>query len=115
MTKAPDILTFSIVRVTFDEKTQAPKKIHDEFSFDKEIFIDRFIAKNATRFPDFMNSLDKLKRKKYALEESLKKYQHKGKDLVDFLQVSRDFVEKQYEVDEEKKESEMGNEDEISL
>jgi len=54
------------------QKLRLRNKIHEEFSFDKEIFIDRFIAKNASRFPDFMNSLDKLKIKKQALEESLK-------------------------------------------
>lgn len=49
-----------------------PTKLHNEFSFDKEIYIDRFIAKNAARYPDFMNTLDKLKNKKQALEESWK-------------------------------------------
>ena len=108
-------MTFSLLRVIYDHETQGPKKIHDEFSFDKEIFVDRFIAKNATRFPDFMNTLDKLKTKKAALEESLKKYQHDGKDLVDFIRISRKFVEKQNKVDEESKESEAPDEEEVSL
>jgi hypothetical protein len=92
-----------------------PKKIHNEFSFDKEIFIDRFVAKNASRFPDFMNALDKLKSKKQALEESLKKYQHGGNDLLEYLKVTRKFIEKQSEVDEEEKQYQIGDEQDTNL
>jgi hypothetical protein len=115
ITKAPDVLTFQVLRVVYDHETQMPKKIHDEFSFDKEIFIDRFIAKNASRFPDFMNTLDKLKSKKQVLEESLKKYQHEGNNLIEYLRVTRNFIEKQKEVDEEGKEYEAPDEEEISM
>lgn len=82
ITKIPQILTFNIIRVVYDHKTNMPTKLHNEFSFDKEIYIDRFIAENALRFPDFMNTLDSLKAKKQALEETLKKYQHQSKDLL---------------------------------
>ena len=90
-------------------------KIHNEFSFDKEIYIDRFIAKNATRFPDFMNSLDKLKQKKQHLEAALSKYQLEGKDMLDYLKITRKFVETQTKVDEERKETEVPDEDDIEL
>lgn len=80
ITKIPEVLTFNLLRVVYDHETQMPTKIHNEFSFDKEIYIDRFVAKNATRFPDFMSTLDRLKSKKQALEASIKKYQAEGKD-----------------------------------
>lgn len=115
ITKIPKVLTFNILRVVYDHETQMPKKIHDEFSFDKEIYIDRFVAKNASRFPDFMNTLDRLKAKKQALEESLKKYKHEGKDLLEYLQVARKFIEKQRKVDEGSKEMEAPDEHELSL
>jgi hypothetical protein len=75
------------------------------------IYIDRFLAKNSSRYPDFMNNLDKLKSKKYSLEQSLKKYKHKTAEmtnalaLTEFLEISRKFIEKQSKVDEEDKET----------
>lgn len=78
-----------------------PVKLHNEFSFDNDIFIDRFVAKNASRFPDFMNSLDKLKSQKQASEERLKKCQHEGKDYLDCLRVAWSFVEKQIKIKED--------------
>jgi hypothetical protein len=58
-----------------------------------------------------MNNLDKLKSKKYSLEQSLKKYKHKTAEmtnalaLTEFLEISRKFIEKQSKVDEEDKET----------
>jgi len=101
--------------VIYDQETQMPKKLHNEFSFDKEIYIDRFIAKNATRFPDFMNTLDKLKSKKKALEESLKKYQVEGKDYLDYLKIARNFILSQTSVNEEDKEASPPDDHDMNL
>lgn len=92
-----------------------PSKMHNEFSFDKEIYIDRFVAKNASRFPDFMNTLDKLKAKKQALEEALKKYQHQGKDFFESISFVRKFIETQKAVDEEDKDSQVPDENDMVL
>lgn len=115
ITKAPDVLTFNIIRVVYDHETMMPTKLHDEFTFDKEIYIDRFIAKNASRFPDFMSKLDKLKSKKQALEESLKRYQFEGKSYMDYLKVARKFIEVQKKVKEEDKEAEAPDEHDMTL
>ena len=115
ISKTPDILTFNILRLVYDHETQMPKKLHNEFTFDNEIYIDRFVAKNASRFPDFMNSLDKLKSKKQVLEKSLKKYTHDDQEYTKFLTITRQFVEKQIYVDEESKETSAPDEHDMLL
>lgn len=82
-----------------------PVKLHNEFCFDNDIFIDRFVAKNASRFPDFMNSLDKLKANKQASEERLKKFQHEGKDYLEWLKVACQFVERQVKIKQDETEA----------
>ncbi len=44
--QAPELLQFNIRRVKHNKYGQVQQKIHDKFTFDKSISLDRFMHKN---------------------------------------------------------------------
>lgn len=42
MTRPPELLFVQLNRVIFNKQTGMPVKINDEFTFEKEIYLDRF-------------------------------------------------------------------------
>ena len=75
------------------------------FHLTKIFILIGLLQNNASRFPDFINSLDKLKLNKQTSEERLKRYQHEGKGYLECLDIARNFVEKQMKVKEDETEA----------
>ena len=44
--KSPGCLVFQLQRVDFDRKTGMPVKLNDQFTFEKTIYLDRFLLQN---------------------------------------------------------------------
>lgn len=43
MTRLPDLVFVQLNRVVFDKKKAMPVKMNDKFTFEKEIYLDRFM------------------------------------------------------------------------
>ncbi|CAD8083486.1 unnamed protein product [Paramecium primaurelia] len=83
----PQKLSFQIQRVTYCKQKNELIKQNDEFTFDEEIYLDRFLIENREKYLNIRNQNKelKIKQKKIQLsQQQLTKF-NDGKDLQDVI------------------------------
>ncbi|KAL4510751.1 hypothetical protein ABPG72_004905 [Tetrahymena utriculariae] len=87
ISKIPEVLLFQIQRMQYDQKTQEVVKIHSEFSFDKEIYVDRFLEVNKDMYFQIQNKQQSLKKQKDELIQQLDYYQNFSQSQLGIQQI----------------------------
>ncbi|EAS07365.3 ubiquitin carboxy-terminal hydrolase (macronuclear) [Tetrahymena thermophila SB210] len=87
ISKIPEVLLFQIQRMQYDQKTKEVVKIHTEFSFDKEIYVDRFLEVNKDMYFQIQNKQQSLKKQKDDLIQQLEYYQNYSQSQLGILQI----------------------------
>ncbi|CAD8199682.1 unnamed protein product [Paramecium octaurelia] len=91
---APQTLSFQIKRVAYNKEKNDLVKQNDEFYFEEEIYLDRFLYENSKRYLDIRNQNRELKDKQKAIKQELlqlSKFDDKY-DLQDVLQTAVKFL-----------------------
>eukprot|EP00828_Plagiopyla_frontata_P012320 TRINITY_DN17024_c0_g1_i1.p1 TRINITY_DN17024_c0_g1~~TRINITY_DN17024_c0_g1_i1.p1 ORF type:complete len:671 (-),score=112.39 TRINITY_DN17024_c0_g1_i1:141-2153(-) len=104
--QAPQLLFFQLSRVMYDKDLQALCKINDEFVFEKEIFIDRFMLKNKEVLMKTRESVKQLRKEAEGYEKALKElknFQESNSNLVDIMTQCENFFKLQITGAQQKK------------
>ncbi|CAD8097227.1 unnamed protein product [Paramecium primaurelia] len=94
---APQTLSFQIQRVTYSKEKNDLIKQNDEFLFEEEIYLDRFLYENSKRYLDIRTQNRELKIKQKLIKQELQqlsKFDDKY-DLQDVLLTTVKFLEMQ--------------------
>ncbi|CAD8166466.1 unnamed protein product [Paramecium pentaurelia] len=83
----PQKLSFQIQRVTYCKQKNELIKQNDEFTFDEEIYLDRFLIENREKYLNIRNQNKelKIKQKKIQLSQQQITKFNNGKDLQDVI------------------------------
>ncbi|CAD8082901.1 unnamed protein product [Paramecium primaurelia] len=94
---APQTLSFQIQRVTYSKEKNDLIKQNDEFQFEEEIYLDRFLHENSKRYLDIRTQIRELKIKQKKIKQELQlfsKFDDKY-DLQDILLTTVKFLQMQ--------------------
>jgi hypothetical protein len=68
----PGVLFFNLQRVIYNQEN-GPKKLNDKFTFEKELFLDRFLDSNFEKYKKIQEKVKILKAHKIKVENDLNK------------------------------------------
>jgi len=102
ISKPPELLFVQLNRVVFDKNKGTPIKINDPFSFEKEIYLDRFMMDykdEALKINQHIVDLKgELEQKENSLQKILSNFESKL-DIIKILDITGDFLKKQISFD----------------
>jgi len=98
ITKRPTVLFMQIQRLTYDRALKKPKKLNNPVSFDKTIYLDRFMIENRSLMELGKGGIEKYKEKIKKLKEGIKLYTSYGEEKLDLrksLKTTLEFLKSQ--------------------
>lgn len=96
--RPPEVLFFQLKRVIYDVQSGNAVKLNEQFHFEKEIYIDRFMEANSHEYGQIRQRVFELKKQVTKIEQSLQKLMKYGKieqNLSDVLQTACTFLAEQ--------------------
>jgi len=105
----PPVLVLELSRFKYNQKSGQAEKIHDAFTFDRQLFMDRYLVANKVESRQRRREVGKLKKKLADLEKRLNSYTHydrKPISIVETLGLTLKFVHEQESNEEREKERE---------
>ncbi|XP_011404322.2 PREDICTED: ubiquitin carboxyl-terminal hydrolase 28-like isoform X1 [Amphimedon queenslandica] len=99
-THLPPVLVLELSRFKYNQLTGQAEKIHDSLSFDKTLYLDRYLHSNASQTRLLRKEMGLLRQKMRKIEETLKSYtDYNGKKVPinDVLSIVFDFTSSRLE------------------
>lgn len=89
----PSVLFLQIQRVVYDKEINDIKKISNPVSFDKVIYVDRFMLENRVMSSKIRAEVREYKKKVRILEQALEKFKNYGNDKLNLQNVMKTAVQ----------------------